>query len=195
MIVPPARCLACREYACRRRCFWITCGGDGVGQCRHDRKGRSPPTDRCAAPEAMGTGTAIARGSAKSEGRRRRPAALGGGAEGYPQKPGADTARGNDPARALPTPAPTVTYRIEYPKDVAKRLDRLDRPTCQRIETRMNAIEANPYDPRISKPLREMEGIRSSRVGGWRICYTVNRSTGVIYVLSVERRGQVYKRL
>ena len=88
-----------------------------------------------------------------------------------------------------------MTYRIEYPKDVAKRLDRLDRPTYERIEARMGELKANPYDPRISKQLQKMAGIRSSRVGGWRICYTVKQSSGVVYVLSVEPRGQVYKRL
>lgn len=88
-----------------------------------------------------------------------------------------------------------MIYRVEYPREVHKRLSRLDRPTQRRIEARIDELEADPYDARISKALEGMEGVRSSRVGGWRICYTVNQGARSMYVLSVERRGQVYKRL
>jgi mRNA-degrading endonuclease RelE of RelBE toxin-antitoxin system len=39
----------------------------------------------------------------------------------------------------------------------------------------------------------ERAGIRKSRVGGWRILFTVDRDAAVIYILTVDTRGQVYK--
>ncbi|MCU1234423.1 MAG: hypothetical protein JWP63_2390 [Candidatus Solibacter sp.] len=35
--------------------------------------------------------------------------------------------------------------------------------------------------------------MRKSRVGGWRILFTLNRDAEVIYILTVDTRGQVYK--
>ena len=88
-----------------------------------------------------------------------------------------------------------MNFRVEYPSEVQKRLDRVDRPTYERIEARMDELAADPFEPRISKALHGVEGVRSSRVGGWRICYTVSRDARVVYILAVERRGQVYRRL
>ena len=51
----------------------------------------------------------------------------------------------------------------------------------------------DPFDPRLSAPLTEREGLRKSRVGGWRILFTADRATKVMYVLTVDTRGQVYK--
>jgi mRNA-degrading endonuclease RelE of RelBE toxin-antitoxin system len=37
-------------------------------------------------------------------------------------------------------------------------------------------------------------GIRKSRIGGWRILFCVDREAKAIYILTVDTRGQVYKR-
>ena len=42
-------------------------------------------------------------------------------------------------------------------------------------------------------PLADRLGIRKSRVGGWRILFTADREAKVIYILTVDTRGQVYK--
>ena len=54
------------------------------------------------------------------------------------------------------------------------------------------------YCPKIHSipvfaPQTEREGLRKSRVGGWRILFTVDRAAKVMYVLTVDARGQVYK--
>ena len=46
---------------------------------------------------------------------------------------------------------------------------------------------------RLSAPLVERAGVRKSRVGGWRILYTVDRDTKFLYVATIDTRGQVYK--
>lgn len=86
-------------------------------------------------------------------------------------------------------------YRIILAKDVVKTLDRLDRTTNERIKAKLRAIAEEPLDPRLSKTLKGIEGLRSSRVGGWRIIFTVDDETKAIYVLRISPRGQAYRDL
>ena len=86
-----------------------------------------------------------------------------------------------------------MNYRTEFSREALKRRDRLDQATFERIERRLDELEANPYDPRISKLLKGLEGMRSSRVGDWRILYTVNERAKIIYVVAIRPRGQAYR--
>ena len=54
-------------------------------------------------------------------------------------------------------------------------------------------LAEDPFDPRLSAPLADRPGIRKSWVGGWRILFAVDREAKVIFVLTVDTRGQVYK--
>jgi mRNA interferase RelE/StbE len=86
-----------------------------------------------------------------------------------------------------------VTYRVAVAHEAEKILDRLDRPTEQRVRARFAQLAEDPFDPRLSAPLTERAGVRKSRVGGWRILFTVDRNAKVLYVVTVDTRGQVYK--
>lgn len=86
-----------------------------------------------------------------------------------------------------------MNYRASLTREVEKILDRLDRPTDRRIRQRITQLEEDPFDPRLSAPLTERPGLRKSRVGDWRIIFTINREAKAIYVLTVDTRGQVYK--
>ena len=88
-----------------------------------------------------------------------------------------------------------MNYRTEFSPQAIKRRDRLDQATYQRIERRLDELEANPYDPRISKLLKGLEGMRSSRVGDWRIIYTANTTAKLMYVIAILPRGEAYRRL
>ena len=88
-----------------------------------------------------------------------------------------------------------MSYRTQFSRQTEKRLDRMDRATYERIERRLDDLEQNPYDPRISKLLKGLEEMRSSRVGRWRIIYTVNTSVKLIYVIAVLPRGEAYRKL
>lgn len=72
-------------------------------------------------------------------------------------------------------------------------LDRPDRPAERRIRQRMVLLSEDPFDPHISSPLTERAGLRKSRVGGWRILFTVDLDEKIVFVLTVDTRGQVYK--
>jgi mRNA interferase RelE/StbE len=86
-----------------------------------------------------------------------------------------------------------VSYRVAIAHEAEKVLDRLDRATERRIRTRIIQLADDPFDPRLSSPLIQRTGIRKSRVGGWRILFSVDREAGILYVVTVDTRGQVYK--
>ena len=86
-----------------------------------------------------------------------------------------------------------MNFRVSVVYEVEKILDRLDRPTEQRVRARFVQLAVDPFDSRLSAPLADRPGIRKSRVGGWRVLFTVDREAKVIYILTVDTRGQVYK--
>jgi len=86
-----------------------------------------------------------------------------------------------------------VKYRISVSHEAEKILDRLDRPTERRLRARFDLLRDDPFDPRLSALLTERVGVRKSRVGGWRILFTVDRDALVVNIVTVDTRGQVYK--
>jgi mRNA interferase RelE/StbE len=86
-----------------------------------------------------------------------------------------------------------VNFRVSVVHEAEKILDRLDRPTEQRVRARFVQLAVDPFDSRLSAPLADRPGIRKSRVGGWRVLFTVDREAKVLYILAVDTRGQVYK--
>ena len=86
-----------------------------------------------------------------------------------------------------------MNFRVSVAHEAEKILDRLDRPTEERVRARFVQLAVDPFDSRLSGPLADRPGIRKSRVGGWRILFTVDREAKAIYILSVDTRGQVYK--
>lgn len=60
---------------------------------------------------------------------------------------------------------------------------------------RLYRIAEAPHDPRLSSPLTAKGGLRKSRVGGWRIIFSVQDEIEVVAVVTIDRRGQVYQRI
>jgi len=60
-----------------------------------------------------------------------------------------------------------VNYEVRLSREAVKTLDRMDSKTEKRIRSRLHELSDNPLDPRLSKSLTDMEGLRSSRVGGF----------------------------
>jgi mRNA interferase RelE/StbE len=87
-----------------------------------------------------------------------------------------------------------VNYRVYLSHEAEKVLQRMDRPLQVRLRARLLQLAEDPFDPRLSAPLTERQGARKSRVGGWRILFTVDREEKLLYVTTVDTRGQVYKR-
>jgi mRNA interferase RelE/StbE len=87
-----------------------------------------------------------------------------------------------------------VSYSVVLAREAEKILDRLDRATERRIRARFIQLAEDPFDPRLSAALTERAGVRKSRVGGWRILFTVDRDAKTLYIVTVDTRRQVYKR-
>ena len=86
-----------------------------------------------------------------------------------------------------------MKYQINVAREAGKVLDRLGRPTERRIRQRIILVAEDPLAARLSAPLTERGGLRKSRAGGWRILFAVDRATKVIYIVTVDTRGQEYK--
>jgi mRNA interferase RelE/StbE len=88
-----------------------------------------------------------------------------------------------------------VSYQAKLSGRAVKDLDALDDDTRRRMLARIAELAEAPYDPRHSAKLANQGGLRKSRVGGWRIIFGIDDKAKVVSVVTVERRGQVYKRL
>lgn len=88
-----------------------------------------------------------------------------------------------------------MTYSLDLSDQAAKDLDKMDRPIRQRVAKRIDELVADPMNPRISQSLTNAANLRKSRVGGWRILFTVDSGHLVVCVVTIARRGQVYKRI
>ena len=81
-------------------------------------------------------------------------------------------------------------YRIILKKKAKKFLDSLPKKEQLRI---VSAIRLLPDGEDIKK-LRGHEGLFRLRIGDYRIIYTIDNGTCVIFIIDVGNRGQIYKR-
>lgn len=85
-----------------------------------------------------------------------------------------------------------MTYDVRLARGAANYIARLDRPTADRIVRRLDEIAADPFGPH-TKLLTNAAGKRSSRVGNYRIVFSVDLVATVIDVSVVAPRGRAYR--
>lgn len=88
-----------------------------------------------------------------------------------------------------------MRYRVELSHRAARDLDRLGRDVQERMMRRLEQLAQDPHNARLSGSLTNHGGLRKSRVGGWRILFTMDDEKQSIHVVTIERRGQVYQRI
>ena len=88
-----------------------------------------------------------------------------------------------------------MNYSQKLSSRAIKDLDSLDDKTKKRMLDRIAELADAPYDPKLSIKLTNQGGLRRSRVAGWRIIFLVDDETKTLSVVTIERRGQVYKRI
>lgn len=88
-----------------------------------------------------------------------------------------------------------MKYAENLSAQAVKDLDVLDNKSRKRMLDRVSELAGAPYDPKISARLTNQGGLRRSRVGAWRIIFLVDDKARELTVVTIERRGQVYKRL
>ncbi len=83
-----------------------------------------------------------------------------------------------------------MDLRIQITSTPAKYLERLDKPTRERIHEKLKAIAADPTNIRLSYPLVGAEK-RSTRVGRYRVLFEIDGDA--LIVSDIGPRGQVYR--
>lgn len=88
-----------------------------------------------------------------------------------------------------------MNYRLRLSRSAEAYLNRLSADIQERMERKLAALIDNPLDPQHSKPLANAAGLRSARIGGWRILFTVDTEALLIRVETIAPRGQAYRDL
>ena len=58
-----------------------------------------------------------------------------------------------------------MTYRLSLSAEAEKILDRMDRALERRCRLRLLELAHDPFDPRLSAPLKQRAAVRKCRVG------------------------------
>lgn len=84
---------------------------------------------------------------------------------------------------------------IEYSKTAAKYINKLDRPTKQRIKVAIEGLTAEPPQGDIKTLQGYTDGRKRLRVGKYRIIYNYlpNGEIEVLCIIDVDSRGDIYK--
>lgn len=88
-----------------------------------------------------------------------------------------------------------MSYTQKLSRRAVKDLDALDKDVCARILNRLDELVNDPYDSRLSTKLTNKGELRKSRVGDWRIIFTVDDEKRELLLVTIEHRGQVYRRI
>lgn len=84
-----------------------------------------------------------------------------------------------------------MTKRVEYSREAAKTLFRMDRTTSRRIRQKVNQLASDPEALANNvSALKGGNGLMRLRVGDWRVIYTEDLL--VLLVLKVRPRGSAY---
>jgi len=88
--------------------------------------------------------------------------------------------------------AVTVVRRVEYSRDAARTLARIDQATSRRIRGKVQQLAAEPEA--LANNVRALKGpggLKRLRVGDWRVIFT--ETLVVIAVQKVAPRGSAYE--
>lgn len=85
-----------------------------------------------------------------------------------------------------------MNYSIIITHSAKKTIKNLDENTRTRIIKRMKEMQKCPFTGDV-KPLKGLPGEWRTRVGDWRIIYSVDRDQLIVMVLKVAHRGGAYK--
>ena len=83
-----------------------------------------------------------------------------------------------------------MARNVKLSSDATKYLSKLDKKTRRRIAQKLKSIADDPFDLRLSYPLKETTK-RSTRIGGYRVLFEVLDEE--IIVAEIGPRGQIYR--
>lgn len=84
-------------------------------------------------------------------------------------------------------------WRIKATNEFRRRfkdLTKKDKPLRERVIKSIEKLKENPY---AGKPLSyDLAGLRSLRVGKYRIIYKIDEENKIIYLISIGHRVKIY---
>lgn len=84
-------------------------------------------------------------------------------------------------------------YRIELSRPAAKDLEKIYRSDKKLYQRFINALQAIAADPLDGKPLHgELKGLRSYRLGSYRILYEVHHRELLVVIIDLGHRREIY---
>jgi mRNA interferase RelE/StbE len=86
-----------------------------------------------------------------------------------------------------------MTWTVIIHRDARKALERLDRPTRQRIAEKIQALSDNPDDSALDVKALAGTMLYRLRVGGWRVIFRRERVVRIITIEQIKPRGDAYK--
>ena len=82
-------------------------------------------------------------------------------------------------------------YRLTLNRDSVKFLAKQERTVQERIRKALTGLAIRPPIGDI-KPLKGTEKLMRLRVGTYRVIFEVNHSEQIVYILTIDNRGDVY---
>lgn len=86
-------------------------------------------------------------------------------------------------------------YNLKYSKQAMKYIKKQDQPTKKRLQKALLTLAENPYQ-RGTLDISLLQGVDSAfrlRVGDFRIVYEIQDKELLIYIISANSRGDIYK--
>ena len=87
-----------------------------------------------------------------------------------------------------------MPHRIRLTTAAAKALDACPKPLKERIADRIDQLGSDPR-PSDAKVLKGRSSLLRVRVGNYRIVYEFDPVAGVVGIVRIGHRGDVYRRL
>jgi mRNA interferase RelE/StbE len=86
-----------------------------------------------------------------------------------------------------------VTYRVEVSRSALKELAALPGDVSERLAARIGSLSCDPLPQGAQRLRGAFEGLYRVRVGDYRVIYNVEQATGVVAVVRVGHRHNVYR--
>ena len=83
-------------------------------------------------------------------------------------------------------------YAITFARSARRELENMERPLARRILAKIEEFVAEPR-PVGCRKLKGSNNLWRLRVGDYRIVYTVDDSQGLVDIVAVRHRSQVYR--
>ena len=85
-----------------------------------------------------------------------------------------------------------MSFKLKWTETAVKSLKKFDKKDVERIVKKVEKIKENPF--RFIKKLKSLP-FYSLRIGNFRVLMIIDFSNSVIFVIEVEHRKRIYKRL